>query len=142
MEKYMIHIKKISGILLMALLIVAGLTACSDDDGDWNPMKWKTDVKMAKGHVVSVPVDGGTYQFTCKNYGSFWFSGIYEDGIYVEEGYYDANLIIGKWSRMTADKRVLTVEISPNDSGKQRTVEGGVTVGDAFDDFTFNQAGQ
>lgn len=74
--------KEFFGVLFIAFLTVAGLTACTDDDGDWERMKWKTEVKMENGHVISVPAEGGTYQFTCQNY-SIWFSTLQEYGVYV-----------------------------------------------------------
>lgn len=134
--------KDFLGMLFVVFVIVTGLAACSDDDGDWEPMKWKTEVKMGKEHSISVPVEGGTYRFTCTNYGRFWFSSIYEEGRYVEPGFYDVERIVGEWSWAEVKENVMTVIISPNDTGNQRSVEIGTTAGDIFDSFTFNQAGQ
>ena len=35
-------------ILAMTLAMAFILGACSDDDGDWTPMKWKTSVVKEK----------------------------------------------------------------------------------------------
>lgn len=136
--------KDFLGILLLAFFSVAGLSACSDkygDCGDWEPMTWKTEVKMGKGSI-SVPAEGGTYEFTCTNYGKFWFSSVQEDGKYVEPGYYDAIRIVGKWSWAEVKENVMTVIISPNTTDNRRSVVIVTTAGDIFDYFTFNQAGQ
>ena len=76
-------IREFFRMLFIAFLAVAGLTACSNEDGDWESMKWKTDVKMEKGHSISVPVKGGSYLFTCRNYGCIWFSDLQENGDYI-----------------------------------------------------------
>lgn len=136
MDKTM-KIREFFRMLFIAFLAVAGLTACSNEDGDWESMKWKTDVKMEKGHSISVPVKGGSYLFTCRNYGCIWFSDLQENGDYIVlDDFYQ---IRGKWVTADVDNNVLTVTISPNDSGKQRTVLIGVSAGDIFDSFTFNQ---
>lgn len=131
--------KDVLGMLLLALLAVAGLAACTDDDGDWPPMKWKTNVKMEKEHVISVPAEGATYQFTCKNY-NFWLVTLKEDEevIYTND---DTHQIHGEWVTVDVENKVMTVKVSPN-SSKQRTAVIGVTAGDIFDSFTFNQGWQ
>ena len=130
-----------SYVVTIAFFFMVGLTACSNEDGDWDPMDWKNDVKMEKKHSISVPMEGGTYQFSCKNY-SFWFYALQEYGANVELEYDDVHHIHGEWVTADVENDVLTVTISPNDTGKQRAAVVGVTAGDVFDSFTFNQGCQ
>lgn len=128
-------------MFLMVFVAIAGLTACSEElDGDWPPMEWKTDVNMGKGHTISVPADGGTFLFTCTNYGGFWLSDIYEGGQFMEPTPPDYEKIAWKWGSVEVKKNVMTVVISPNESGTERSVKISPTAGDIFDHFTFNQA--
>lgn len=68
-------------LYLLPLLILSMLVnvSCESRDGDWESMKWKTDAKMNKERIINVPVSGGTYVFTCKNYSRFWLSVVIED---------------------------------------------------------------
>ena len=47
------------------------VSSCSDEDGDWDPMKWKTEVKKSSDDYFHVPPQGGTYVFYCTNYSFF-----------------------------------------------------------------------
>lgn len=129
-------------MLLMAFVAMAGLAACSDDDGDWDQMKWIADTAMGKDHTISVPMEGGTYQFTCANYPSFWFSGFRVDGKPVDYDYEDIWHLRGEWITADVENNVLTVTVLPNTAENSRTAKIGVTAGDIFDGFTFHQAGQ
>lgn len=135
--------------LILALILVAGLTACGvgmDPDGEWDPMEWKADVKLKKDHSISVSAEGGTFHFACTNYSSFWLSGVSEDGQGVEFDYddyvYDYSYSVGKWSRVEVEGNVMTVMISPNGTGNQRILKIKPTGGDICDYFTFTQANQ
>lgn len=133
--------------LILALILVAGLTACGvgmDPEGEWDPMEWKADVKLKKDHSISVSAEGGTFHFTCTNYSWFWLSWVSEDGQGVEFDYddHDYDLCVGKWSRVEVKGNVMTVTISPNETGSQRSLKVGPTAGDIFDYFTFTQANQ
>lgn len=127
--------------MLATSLTTAGLTACdgNDDDEKWYSMKWETDVMMENGHVISVPVEGGVYKFTCINY-MFWFSGFRENDTYRDAD--AAKHIYGEWVKADIDGYVMTVTISPNDGGQQRSSIVGTTAGNIFDSFSFVQAGQ
>lgn len=54
---------KNSHLHLFPLLILSILVfvSCESRDGDWEAMKWETDVKMDKEKVITVPENGGTY---------------------------------------------------------------------------------
>ncbi|MCI5978621.1 MAG: hypothetical protein MRZ32_06800 [Bacteroidales bacterium] len=135
------------GILLMVLLTMAGLSACDDHSdlvGDWDPMEWETDanVNIKKTHDISVPAEGGTYQFMCTNYSRVWMAGALEGEQYVipEEGNFHS--IVGQMSRVDVKENVMTVVILPNDADSARQVVVTPTAGDTFSSFTFKQAGR
>lgn len=145
---------KVLSIMTCLLLAMAACTqtSCSDDDGDWEEMKWDTSVKAGKDGVISVGSEGGTYEFKCKNYNP-WLSSIsqFEDGmegevflpantdsnLYADQGMY----IVGTWLTARCTGSTLTVEIKPNESQKEHTMTVEVTAGDIFDSFVFRQAG-
>ena len=66
----------------LAFLVIAAfsLASCSDDDGDWPPMKWeKTNYETENvdgSNYYSVPQAGQDYTFTCKNYKGIWIEGM------------------------------------------------------------------
>ena len=136
-----------AGMLLMSV----GLSGCDKKDepivGKWTPMKWETDVTM-DGHMVTVPQQGGTYQFTCTNYEGFWLAGLEEQTFdpdnkrevtiysYPDDTY---RTIKGVWADATVQGNVMTVTVSANDTGKSRTAVVMPTGGDIFDHFRFSQ---
>lgn len=133
---------------ILALGMAGLLAACSDEDGKWDSMKWKTGVKTvkdAKGSYVSVPKEGGTYTFTSKNYPGFWFSDAMEsqDGqiqsYYPDKGntYYHMTT---SWAQMDREGKDLIVRIQPNTGTSGRTLTVSVTAGDIFDSFRFVQS--
>lgn len=126
----------------MTLVFVAALSACKKEevDGGWDPIKWKTEVTMDDEHNISVPAEGGTYRFTCTNYGGFWITGILEDGKYVLTTEDNRYIVEGKWCRAEAEGKVLTVVISPNETDNRRSVSLQVCEFDAFGLLIFNQA--
>ncbi len=146
--------KKTFGALAGSLFVIGALSfgfcSCSDDDGDWDPMKWKTSVQTGKDGVIAVESDGGTFEFQCKNY-SPWMSSVKiqetgkaeqtfypsDDGRYADQNLYiDAT---GVWARCQGN--TLKVTISPSTSQNVRTLTVNVTAGDVFDSFTFRQQG-
>lgn len=114
---------------------------CESRDGDWEPMKWKTDAKMDKERVIHVPVDGGTYVFKCKNYNNFWLSNVLEDDKDVSIDNKEWRYAIGEWSNVAIEKSVMTVTVSPNDDNRSRLLKVTPTAGDIFTYFLFNQEG-
>lgn len=145
--------------ILFSLLVMGAMglfSACSNVnrglDGDWPPMKWKTEVKTSKdkeGHYIDVPKEGGTYTFKSINYGeTFWLSQAEE----IQEGrsniYYAGQsnsvnrtswyTLETKWSNIKRGDSNLVVVIQPN-KGAERTLNVGVTAGDVFDSFSFRQ---
>ena len=136
---------------LLLAMVACTLASCSEDDGDWEEMKWDTSVKAGKDGVISVGSEGGTYEFKCKNYNP-WLCSIsqFEDGMegevfdrntddnrYADQGMY----IAGTWLTAKCSDSTLTVEIKPNESQKEHKMTVEVTAGDIFDSFVFRQAG-
>lgn len=135
---------KKSHLYLLPLLILPILVfvSCESRDGDWEAMKWETDVKMDKEKVITVPVNGGTYVFKCKNYGSFWLSAVLEDDKDISIDNQKWENAIGEWSSIKIEKNVMTVIVSPNDSNHNRILKVTPTAGDIFSYFSFNQVGK
>lgn len=138
--------KILFGLLFISILTTIGLAACDDDniddniDGLWSAMEWTPDMGKDKGiHVISVPVEGGSYEFVCKNY-SLWF-GVYWVNDEFKEYVADFD-IKEEWFTASVKENVLSVTISPNDSGKARSCQIEVTPGDVSDYFVFEQKGQ
>lgn len=139
--------------LILAFGMAGLLTACSDSlDGTGEPMKWKTSVETVKdahGKYVSVPKEGGTYTFTCKNYDSFWFSDVVGNQDGKSQHYYPDDMkdphhiVVSSWAQMNCKGRDLIVEIQPNTGSSERTLTVGIQVGNIFGSFRFIQsAGQ
>ena len=58
--------------LLLLLIIPLFLSSCTEEDGKWEPMKWRSEVKKSSNGYYQVSPDGGTFVFQCKNYSLFW----------------------------------------------------------------------
>lgn len=116
--------------------------SCESRDGDWEAMKWETNAKMDKERVIDVPVNGNVYVFKCKNYCSFWLSGVLEDDKDVSIDNKKQEYAIGEWSSVEIEKNVMTVTLSPNNNNHGRLLKVTPTVGDMFSYFTFRQAGK
>ncbi len=132
--------KKISLLAVLSLVVLATMLAsCANRlDGDWDPMKWRTEALVGKGGKVRVPPQGGTYTFTCTNYSSIWLADIMEDGVLINKPN-EFQHLMGAWSDSKTEKNLLTVTIQPNATGKQRVLEVSPTAGDIFARFVFEQ---
>lgn len=143
--------KKVFMAALIAVFTFAAcsITSCSkeDPDGAWSPMKWKTSVKKEKDGTIHVPSDGGTYIFVCTNYNSPWMADVYEkvngQNVYYEAstGKYDDSFYgrTTPWLEALWQGNTFTVTVSPNTTGKERTMYVRVTAGDIFHTFSFRQ---
>ena len=119
------------------------LVSCESLDGKWDPMKWKTSVKVQKdknkNKYINVPAEGGTYLFHCKNYRDFWINGIVVNGRDVFNHMDDFKTCNGDWGSVECKSNILTVIISPKSREESDTIEVGVTAGDIFDGFIFKR---
>ena len=102
--------------LLLLLVIPLFISSCSKEDGDWDPMKWQTEVKKSSDGNIHVSPNGGTFVFYCKNYSSFWLT-----------------------AKCEGNK--LTVTIEPTTSNGFRFIKLEIEAGDVFDEFNFRQSG-
>lgn len=134
-------------LLATTLLSPVTLSSCSKDDGDWDPMKWRTETKTVKEEgtrLVQVPAEGGTYVYKCRNYNSFWLSDITEEENsnvkhYYRENFTDMYNCSLPFSDTSITGNTLTITIKPNETKKTRYVAVTVTAGDIFDTFKYKQ---
>ena len=149
--------KKIFIISLTTLLATAAtLSSCTSKDGDWDSMIWKTEVKSMKKDGVKyvlVPQTGGTYEYTCRNYKSFWpevviestemptgnpwqFEDLYDIYQRKDDNFYN---ISSPSTEVSVKDAKLTITVKPNDTGKTRYIMVTVSAGDIFDKFIYRQ---
>lgn len=140
--------KKLFATIILATTLLSSITlsSCTKDDGDWDPMRWRTEVKTVKDEgirLVQVPAEGGTYVYKCKNYNRFWIADVTEEENGIKKVYYHDTDDMNKCSSPATDVNItdntLTVTIKPNDTKKTRYVEVTVTAGDIFDTFKYKQ---
>lgn len=125
-------------ILLTTFFVISSLTSCNDEvDGRWTPMEWESNVDIED--AITVPATGGTYTVACKNYRGFWIAYHLQAEGKVYALSEDYGHCKGDWFSVDIEGNILTVTISPNDSGKRRVLPVDVTAGDIFDSFTFIQ---
>mgnify|MGYP006962967029 CR=1 FL=1 len=133
-------------VLVMLLALPLFMASCSKDDGDWDRMKWKTEVKTSKDGYINVPPEGVTLTFWCVNYNSIWLCDITES----VAGDTDKNTFRGtgnlysiksNWMTAKSEGNKLTITIEPTTSDGNRFMEMTVENGDAFDTFKIKQRG-
>ena len=107
-------------LLLFLMVLPFFVSSCSDEDGDWDPMKWKTAVKKSSDDYFHVPPQGGTYVFYCTNYSSFWVVSATE-----------------KVSR--GEEKRFSPNYQPTTLDANRFMKVEVEAGDVFDEFNFKQ---
>lgn len=131
---------------LLSLLLLAALsgtaTSCSDNDGDWTPMKWHTTVVQEKNGMVLVPVEGGTYVFACTNYSEPWMSDLRvetngQETIYHPEA--DFHSVSASGLEAQWEGAVLTITVAPCTTQASRNFQLTVTAGNIFHTFRFSQ---
>ena len=133
-------------ICAIAFLVfaVVSITSCSSDDkdGDWDPMKWESEVPVqTMNGVYIVPSEGFEFTFSCRNYSSPWM----ENGMSAGEYYYpprEANnyhSITAEWFKAEIIGNKLMVAFEDNDTKEERLLELTVTAGDIFHTFKFRQ---
>ena len=135
-------------LLLFLMVLPFFVSSCSDEDGDWDPMKWKTEVKKSSDDYFHVPPQGGTYVFYCTNYSSFWVVSATEKVARGEEKSFSPNYddnkdasITTDWLTAKSEGNILTVTIQPTTLDANRFMKVEVEAGDVFDEFYFKQRG-
>lgn len=129
-------------------------TSCSKEglDGDWDSMEWqKVVTEKLKVNGVScyhIPIQGGIYQFKCKNYKSFWINHVRTIGspswtevnageyIYPEMGNHQN--ISADGLNVSIEGNTMNVTFDENQSFA-KFVEVCITAGDIFETFRFVQ---
>lgn len=131
---------------LLSLLLLTALsgaaTSCSDNDGDWTPMKWHTTVVQEKDGTVLIPAEGGTYVFACTNYSEPWMSDLRvetngQEAIYHPKADFHSVSASGLEARW--EGAVLTITVTPSSALTSREFLLTVTAGDIFHTFRFSQ---
>lgn len=154
MSKHSTTIMTVASALLSTLL----LTACTEEDGKWDPMKWKTDVVTVKENgtkFTHVPKEGGTYEYTCQNYKGFWIENVKESKSFggpvtIYYPYDNTEHPSEAWksdfetlaSHVRVKENKLSVTIKPNDKETDRCVVVEVSAGDTGWTFKYKQDGK
>ncbi len=125
-------------------LAVFSLASCSKEDGDMDPMEWKTDesVVITDG-IYGVSADGESFTFTCSNYSNPWIHDAKDNGKVVFSLTEDNNasgLIITDNFCAEIQGNKLIVNIKANESSQKRDFSVTVTAGDIFYTFYFKQS--
>lgn len=125
--------------ILLLIIFATTFVACEIEDGDWEAMKWETNVSNINKNKIEVPNEGGVYVFKCTNYKSFWISALSENGESLPISYEDEKIEREWYSIKIDDGSTMTVSILSNSSDDNRTLKIGIQAGDVFDSFLFEQ---
>ena len=127
--------------ILLLIIFATTFVACESEekDGDWEAMKWETNVSNINKNKIEVPNEGGVYVIKCTNYKSFWIYALSESGESLPISYEDKKIEREWYSIKIDDGSIMTVSILSNSSDDNRTLEIGIQAGDVFDSFLFEQ---
>ena len=127
--------------ILLLIIFATTFVACEsqEKDGDWETMKWETNVSNINKNKIEVPNEGGVYVIKCTNYKSFWIYAFSENGESLPIRYEDEKIEREWYSIKIDDGSIMTVSILSNSSDDNRTLEIGIQAGDVFDSFLFEQ---
>ena len=127
--------------ILLLIIFATTFVACESEekDGDWEAMKWETNVSNINKNKIEVPNEGGVYVIKCTNYKSFWINALSESGESFSISYEDEKIEREWYSIKIDDGNTMTVSILSNSSDDNRTLEIGIQAGNAFDSFLFEQ---
>lgn len=127
--------------ILLLIIFATTFVACEseDGDGDWEAMKWETNVSNINKNKIEVPNEGGVYVIKCTNYKSFWINALSESGESLPIDNEDEKIEREWYSIKINDGNTMTVSILSNSSDDNRTLEIGIQAGNAFDSFLFEQ---
>lgn len=127
--------------ILLLIIFATTFVACESEgkDGDWEAMKWETNVSNINKNKIKVPNEGGVYIIKCTNYKSFWIYALSESGESLPIDNEDEKIEREWYSIKIDDGNTMTVSILSNSSDDNRTLEIGIQAGNAFDSFLFEQ---
>ena len=127
--------------ILLLIIFATTFVACESEekDGDWEAMKWETNVSNINKNKIEVPNEGGVYVIKCTNYKSFWIYALSEGGESLPIDNEDEKIEREWYSIKINDGNTMTVSILSNSSDDNRTLEIGIQAGNAFDSFLFEQ---
>lgn len=127
--------------ILLLIIFATTFVACESEvkDGDWEAMKWETNVSNINKNKIEVPNEGGVYVIKCTNYKSFWIDALSESGESLPIDNEDEKIEREWYSIKINDGNTMTVSILSNSSDDNRTLEIGIQAGNAFDSFLFEQ---
>ena len=127
--------------ILLLIIFATTFVACESEekDGDWEAMKWETNVSNINKNKIEVPNEGGVYVIKCTNYKSFWINALSENGESLPIDNEDEKIEREWYSIKINDGNTMTVSILSNSSDDNRTLEIGIQAGNAFDSFLFEQ---
>ena len=127
--------------ILLLIIFATTFVACESEekDGDWEAMKWETNVSNINKNKIEVPNEGGVYVIKCTNYKSFWIYALSESGESLPIDNEDEKIEREWYSIKINDGNTMTVSILSNSSDENRTLEIGIQAGNAFDAFLFEQ---
>lgn len=127
--------------ILLLIIFATTFVACESEekDGDWEAMKWETNVSNINKNKIEVPNEGGVYVIKCTNYKSFWINALSENGESLPIDNEDEKIEREWYSIKINDGNTMTVSILSNSSDDNRTLKIGIQAGNAFDSFLFEQ---
>ena len=127
--------------ILLLIIFATTFVACESQEknGDWESMKWETNVSNINKNKIEVPNEGGVYVIKCTNYKSFWINALSESGESLPISYEDEKIEREWYSIKIDDGNTMTVSILSNSSDDNRTLKIGIQAGDVFDSFLFEQ---
>lgn len=127
--------------ILLLIIFAATFVACESEekDGDWEAMKWETNVSNINKNKIEVPNEGGVYVIKCTNYKSFWINALSENGESLPIDNEDEKIEREWYSIKINDGNTMTVSILSNSSDDNRTLKIGIQAENAFDSFLFEQ---
>ena len=126
---------------LLLIIFATTFVACESEekDGDWEAMKWETNVSNINKNKIEVPNEGGVYVIKCTNYKSFWINALSESGESLPIDNEDEKIEREWYSIKINDGNTMTVSILSNSSDDNRTLKIGIQAENAFDSFLFEQ---
>ena len=127
--------------ILLLIIFATTFVACESEekDGDWEAMKWETNVSNINKNKIEVPNEGGVYVIKCTNYKSFWINALSESGESLPIDNEEEKIEREWYSIKINDGNTMTVSILSNSSDDNRTLKIGIQAENAFDSFLFEQ---